>query len=42
MTTKIGFDLTKPVGATAEKFDRAPFPEVDLSRFVDNSSQNSG
>lgn len=32
MTTKIGFDLTKPIGATG--FDRAPFPEVDLSRFI--------
>jgi UbiD family decarboxylase len=33
MTTKIGFDLTKPVGTTS--FDKAPFPEVDLSRFIE-------
>jgi 2,5-furandicarboxylate decarboxylase 1 len=34
MTTKIGFDLTKPLEAKGKAFDKAPFPEVDLSRFV--------
>lgn len=34
MTTKIGFDLTKPVGEVAKKFERAAFPDVDLSRFI--------
>jgi 3-polyprenyl-4-hydroxybenzoate decarboxylase len=34
MTTKIGFDLTKPLAAKGEMFDKAPFPEVDLKRFV--------
>jgi UbiD family decarboxylase len=32
MTTKIGFDLTKPLESAG--YDRAPFPEVDLSRFL--------
>ena len=32
LTTKIGFDLTKPLDATG--FDRAPFPDVDLSKFM--------
>jgi UbiD family decarboxylase len=35
MTTKIGFDLTKPVGDAAGKFERASFPEVDLSKYVE-------
>ncbi len=34
MTTKIGFDLTKPLISKGKTFDRAPFPEVDLSKFV--------
>jgi 2,5-furandicarboxylate decarboxylase 1 len=33
MTTKIGFDLTKPLEATGKAFDRAPFPEVDLGAY---------
>jgi UbiD family decarboxylase len=32
MTTKIGFDLTKPLDSAG--YDKAPFPKVDLSRFV--------
>ncbi len=34
LTTKIGFDLTKPLDSKGEAFNKAPFPEVDLSRFV--------
>ena len=34
MTTKIGFDLTKPLGEKGRHFERAPFPQVDLDRFV--------
>lgn len=34
MTTKIGFDLTKPLDSKGKNFDRAPFPEVDISKFV--------
>lgn len=41
MTTKIGFDLTKPVGDAA--FDKTPFPEVDLDYFLkDENSALSG
>jgi UbiD family decarboxylase len=32
MTTKIGFDLTKPLDSVG--YDKALFPEVDLDRFV--------
>ena len=32
MTTKIGFDLTKPLRATG--FDKALFPEIDLGKYV--------
>jgi len=34
MTTKIGFDLTKPLGEKGRHFERAPFPQVDLDRFT--------
>ena len=34
MTTKIGFDLTKPLGKKGKHFERAPFPQVDLDRFI--------
>ncbi len=34
LTTKIGFDLTKPLAAKGKTFDKAAFPDVDLSRFV--------
>jgi 2,5-furandicarboxylate decarboxylase 1 len=30
LTTKIGFDLTKPLGEERTKFEKVPFPEVDL------------
>jgi UbiD family decarboxylase len=34
LTTKIGFDLTKPLVTTGKNFGKAAFPEVDLSRFM--------
>ncbi|HEY3289146.1 MAG TPA: UbiD family decarboxylase [Anaerolineae bacterium] len=34
LTTKIGFDLTKPLVAKGKTFDKAPFPDVDLSQFL--------
>jgi UbiD family decarboxylase len=34
MTTKIGFDLTSPLITAGKTFDRAEFPQVDLSKFV--------
>ena len=37
MTTKIGFDLTKPLGAGAEGYDLAPFPEVDFESFLNDA-----
>ena len=33
MTTKIGFDLTKPLIAKAKSFNRADFPKVDISKY---------
>ena len=33
MTTKIGFDLTKPLSDKKGAFDKVPFPNVDVSRF---------
>jgi hypothetical protein len=34
-TTKMGFDLTKPLLAHGKDFNRAPFPTVDLNRFLE-------
>ena len=33
LTTKMGFDLTKPLDVTGKSFDKTPFPEVDLAQF---------
>ncbi len=33
-TTKIGFDLTKPIGSAARTFEKASYPAVDLRRFL--------
>jgi UbiD family decarboxylase len=33
-TTKLGFDLTKPLQAHGKDFNRAPFPAVDLGKFM--------
>jgi UbiD family decarboxylase len=34
LTTKIGFDLTKPLTTHGKTFDKAPFPDVDLKQFM--------
>jgi 2,5-furandicarboxylate decarboxylase 1 len=34
LTTKIGFDLTKPLKASGKTFEKAAFPQVDLSKFI--------
>jgi len=34
LTTKIGFDLTKPLATKGKNFEKAPFPEVDVERFL--------
>lgn len=33
-TTKLGFDLTRPLTAPNKTFTKAPFPQVDLNRFT--------
>lgn len=35
LTTKTGFDLTKPLVALGKSFDKANFPDVDLDKFID-------
>ena len=35
LTTKIGFDATKPLVTEGKNFDRVEFPIVELSRFLD-------
>jgi 2,5-furandicarboxylate decarboxylase 1 len=39
LTAKLGFDLTKPLTAQGKSFDKAPFPEVDLSLFLDEENK---
>ena len=34
LTTKIGFDLTKPLVSKGKTFTKAPFPDVDLSQYL--------
>ena len=34
LTTKIGFDLTKPIVTHGKSFERAPFPSVDLGKIL--------
>jgi 2,5-furandicarboxylate decarboxylase 1 len=35
ITTKIGFDLTKPFSKKGKDFDRVSYPPIDLSRFLE-------
>jgi 3-polyprenyl-4-hydroxybenzoate decarboxylase len=35
MTTKIGFDLTKPLGKDSTNYNKAHFPKVDIKKFLD-------
>jgi 2,5-furandicarboxylate decarboxylase 1 len=34
LTTKMGFDLTKPLAARGKSFKKASFPSIELDRFV--------
>jgi 2,5-furandicarboxylate decarboxylase 1 len=34
LTTKIGFDLTRPLAARGKSFERVPFPQVNLDEFL--------
>jgi 2,5-furandicarboxylate decarboxylase 1 len=34
MTTKIGFDFTKPLIAKGKSFDKAEFPKVDIKKYL--------
>jgi hypothetical protein len=33
-TTRIGFDLTKPLSSKRTSFDKVAFPDIDLSKYV--------
>ena len=35
LTTKIGFDLTKPLGMQGKHFEKVAYPQVDLEKFSD-------
>jgi 2,5-furandicarboxylate decarboxylase 1 len=38
LTTKIGFDLTKPLGEAGKPFEKVVYPRVDLGRFTEINS----
>ena len=35
MTTKIGFDATKPLIVKGKNFEKAKFPEINVNKFLD-------
>jgi 2,5-furandicarboxylate decarboxylase 1 len=37
LTTKAGFDLTMPLETAGKTYARAPFPRVDIDRFIEES-----
>lgn len=38
LTTRVGFDLTRPLHTSGKNFSRASFPDIDLSRFLAHPS----
>jgi anhydromevalonate phosphate decarboxylase len=36
LTTKLGFDLTKPLVSRGKDYEKARFPEVDIERYIKN------
>jgi 3-polyprenyl-4-hydroxybenzoate decarboxylase len=34
MTTKIGFDLTAPMGESRKHYEKVAYPQVNLDRFT--------
>jgi 2,5-furandicarboxylate decarboxylase 1 len=34
LTTKAGFDLTKPLSAKGKNFEKVPYPEIDVEQFL--------
>ncbi len=38
-TTKAGFDLTRPLETDGKSFDKAPFPPVEIDKFIKKSEE---
>jgi 3-polyprenyl-4-hydroxybenzoate decarboxylase len=34
LTTKLGFDLTKPLTTNGKNFDKARYPVVDINKYI--------
>jgi 3-polyprenyl-4-hydroxybenzoate decarboxylase len=34
LTTKVGFDLTKPLASKGKNFEKAPFPVINLDELL--------
>jgi len=42
LTTKIGFDLTRPLGTQGVHFEKVAYPQVDLAKFVGSDRKYLG
>jgi hypothetical protein len=42
MTTKIGFDLTKPVGADVRQYEKVAYPQVDVNKILGGQGRMNG
>lgn len=38
LTTKIGFDLTRPLGEAGKPFEKVAYPKVDVERFIEGKN----
>jgi len=42
MTTKIGFDLTKPLGVDVRHYEKVAYPEVDVDKILGGQGRRNG
>ena len=40
LTTRAGFDLTKPLASLGKTFEKVSFPEIDLAKFIRPGNEN--
>ncbi len=39
LTTKLGFDLTAPVGEARRHYEKVPYPDIDMNKFMKESTK---
>ena len=40
LTTKIGFDLTKPLGMQGKHYEKVAYPKVELEKFIGSDMES--